>query len=367
MKKLLLIFSACFLYNAVIHGQLLSKESGQNKFAIYGNAEAVYVSNKEQKSFTDINFKPIFLWKISDKLFVEAETEIETGDGVVNFGLEYANMNYIVNQYLILHAGRFLPKFGAYRGRFAEGFLNRFASNPAGFGDGGIGASVETGFGALGSLPFGDVKVLYDVYVVNGPHLLTDSANQGQFDYEAYTSNNNDQAYGGRLAILPLSNSSLEVGFSLQHKAKTGDLGTIDEKVSLDMQAVDLNYYTSIQPIKSTLRIIGEFRHQKVGNNAVYTKPDGTDFSFTNSPSCYYAMGSLRPSLLENKFLRNIEVAVRSSYFKRPVNAPWGGSNIRSTEIALDYWLNWNSLLKISYQNRSDALNTVYAQVVFGF
>jgi hypothetical protein len=367
MKKLLLILSGCLLGSTVLQAQLLSKEAGQNKFAIYGNAEASYISNKDQKNFTDINFKPIFLWKISDKLFVEAETEIETGGGEVDFGLEYANMCYVVNQYLILHAGRFLPKFGAYRGRFAEGFLNRFASNPAGFGDGGIGASVETGFGALGSLPFGNVKILYDAYVVNGAHLLTDSANQGQFDYEAYTGNNNGKAYGGRLAILPLSNASLEVGFSLQHKSKTGDIGTPDENVSLDMQAVDLNYYTSIQFLRSTLRVNGEFRHQKVGNNAVYTKPDGSDFSFSNSPSCYYATGSIRPSLLENKFLRNIEVAVRTSYFKRPVDAPWGGSNISSTEVAVDYWLNWNSLVKLSYQKRNDALTTIYAQVVFGF
>lgn len=367
MKKLLLLLSVYFSFADVIHAQLASKEAGQNKFAIYGNAEAVYISNKEQKNFTDVNFKPIFLWKISDKLFVEAETEIETGDGAVNFGLEYANMCYMVNQYLILHAGRFLPKFGAYRGRFAEGFLNRFASDPAGFGDGGIGASVETGFGALGSLPFGNVKVVYDMYVVNGPHLLTDSANEGQFDYEAYTSNNNGKAYGGRLAILPLSNASLEVGFSVQHKSHTGDIGSTDENVSLDMQAIDLNYYTSIQSMKTTLRINGEFRHQKVGNNAVYTKPDGSQFSFSNSPSCYYASASLRPSLLDNKFLRNIELAVRSSYFKRPENAPWGGSNITSTEVACDYWLNWNSLLKISYQKRNDALSTVYAQVVFGF
>jgi hypothetical protein len=145
MKKYLFFVPGCFLYASISYSQLLSKDGGSNKFAVFGNAEAVYVSNKDQKNFTGINFKPIFLWRISDKLFVEAETEIETGGGEVEFGLEYANMCYQVNRYLVLHAGRFLPKFGAYRGRFAEGFLNRFATNPAGFGDGGIGASVETG------------------------------------------------------------------------------------------------------------------------------------------------------------------------------------------------------------------------------
>ncbi|HCN82694.1 MAG TPA: hypothetical protein DIT07_03615, partial [Sphingobacteriaceae bacterium] len=144
---------------------------GSNKFIVYGNAEASYVSNINSKGFGDVNFKPILIWRISPKLFVEAEMEIETGGGSADMGLEYANMCYTVNPYLILHAGRFLPKFGAYRGRLAEGFLNRFPTNPSGFGDGGIGASVETGAGALGVLPFGDIKVLYDLYVANGSHL----------------------------------------------------------------------------------------------------------------------------------------------------------------------------------------------------
>src|SRR5580765_8410909 len=108
---------------------------GQNKFAIFGNAEAVYHATKGTSEFTDVNFKPIFLWKISDKLFAEAEVEIETGEGEADVGLEYANMCYMVNPYLILHAGRFLPKFGAYRGRMGEGFINLFASDPTGFGD----------------------------------------------------------------------------------------------------------------------------------------------------------------------------------------------------------------------------------------
>ncbi len=127
-----------------------TSKDGQNKFAIFGNAEMTLVANKDNVQFGDVNFKPIFLWKMSDQLFVEAEAEFETGEGSVDIGLEYANMCYIVNKYLTLHAGRFLPKFGAYRGRFGEGFINRLATDPVGFGDGGIGAMNEVGVGAQG-------------------------------------------------------------------------------------------------------------------------------------------------------------------------------------------------------------------------
>ncbi|MDB5279189.1 MAG: hypothetical protein JWR61_4144 [Ferruginibacter sp.] len=341
---------------------------GSNKFAVYGNAEASYISNSAAKGFGEINFKPIFLWRISPRLFIEAEMEIETGGGSADLGLEYANMCYTVNPYLTLHAGRFLPKFGAYRGRLAEGFINRFSSNPTGFGDGGIGASVETGVGALGALPFGDIKILYDCYVVNGPHLLTDTLNAGQFDYEAYTANNNSLAVGGRIAIVPLAASNLELGFSFQHKAKTGDAGTENENVSLDMQAVDLNWYQNISALQSTLRITGELRHQKTGANAAYLAADGvTKYLFANSPRAWYLSGSLRPALVDNTFFRNLEFAYRYSNYKRPVNAPWGGAAVTSNEFAVDYWLHWNSLIKLAYQSKSDEPKTFYASVVFGF
>src|SRR5262245_35831667 len=152
MKKKILFLFCLFISGIVI------AQSGQNKFTVLGDAEAKYTATKGEAGFGDINFKPIFLWKISDKLFVESEVEIETGEGNVDIGLEYANMCYMVNPYLILHAGRFLPKFGAYRGRMGEAFINKFAGDPVGFGDGGIGAMNETGFGAIGAIPMGNAK-----------------------------------------------------------------------------------------------------------------------------------------------------------------------------------------------------------------
>ncbi len=366
MRKLITIAMLLTCGIAQSQDSVTSKPSpGSNKFIVYGNAEMTYINNKDAKNFGEVNFKPILLWRISPKLFVEAEIEIETGGGSAELVLEYANMCYMVNPNLIIHAGRFLPKFGAYRGRLAEGFMNRFASNPTGFGDGGIGASIETGAGILGSLPFGDVKVLYDLYAVNGPQLLTNADEAGQFEYEGYVSNNNSLALGGRIGIIPLSKSNLELGFSFQHKASTGDLGTANEKVSLSMMAFDCNYYENITAIKSTLRITGELRHQKVGDNAVYeelAKP-----SFKNSPTAWYLGASIRPSLVDNNFFRNLEFAYRYSSYKRPTDAPWGGSDLTSSEFAIDYWLHWNSMVKLSYQSKKEEPKTFYASVVFGF
>ena len=81
----------------------------------------------------------------------------------------------------------------------------------------------ETGVGAQGAIPWGNMKLAYDFYLSNGPQLLTDPENAGQFEYEAYNDNNKNKATGGRVGFLPFSNSCLELGLSYENAAKTED------------------------------------------------------------------------------------------------------------------------------------------------
>jgi hypothetical protein len=110
--------------------------------------------------------------------------------------------------------------------------------------------------------------------------------------------------------------------------------------------------------------LIGEWKNQKVGD-AYY--PDIEDSIVDNNSSTWYATVSLRPSLLENAFLRNLEIAFRYSDFNRPENAPWGGDDLTQTAIALDYWLKWNCVFKIMWQNQTDQADQFVAQIVYGF
>src|SRR5436190_16348767 len=100
---------------------------------------------------------------------------------------------------------------------------------------------IETGFGVQGGAQLGASKINYDLYVTNGPQLLTGSPEEaGQFEYEAYAGNNKKKSVGGRFGFLPFSNSSLELGYSFQYKSGTGDRSTIYEKTSYTGQAFDL-------------------------------------------------------------------------------------------------------------------------------
>jgi hypothetical protein len=341
---------------------------GQTKLAIVGNAQVDYISDSSQSQFRNLAFKPIFLLSLSDRLFLESELEVATDGGDVELVLEYANMCYFANRYLTLHAGRFLPKFGAYRGRFGEAYLQRFANSPVGFGDGGIGAMTETGIGLQGGAQVGVSKINYDFYITNGPQLLTGSPDQaGQFEYEAYLNNNKKKSIGGRFGFLPLSNSSLEVGYSVQYKSSTGDRLTAFEKTPFMAQAFDLNYFKTMESIKSQVRVIGEYKMLNVGQRSYAS--DSTTFTFDNKSSAYYIQGSIRPIGLDNGILKNLELALRYSEFNTPQGAMWfaDGKNVRTqTAVGINYWYRWNGVLKISYQKQNGAKG-FYAQLVYGF
>ncbi len=342
---------------------------GQTKLTIVGNAQVDYISDSSQSQFRNLAFKPIFLLSLSDKLFMESELEVSTNGGSVEVLLEYANMVYLVNRYLTIHAGRFLPKFGAYRGRFGEAYLQRFANSPVGFGDGGIGAMTETGAGLQGGAQVGDSKINYDFYFTNGPQLLTGSPSEaGRFEYEAFLGNNKGKSVGGRFGYLPFSNSSLEIGYSFQYKASTGDRLTSFEKTSFNAQAFDLNYYKTVPALKSQIRIIGEYKMLDVGKQS-YDDGAGSTFTFDNKSTAYYIQGSIRPAEVSSEFFRYLELAVRYSEFNTPEGAQWyaDGQHVRTqTAVGLNYWYRWNGVFKLSYQVQN-GVEGVYAQLVYGF
>ena len=343
---------------------------GQTKLTIVGNAQIDYVSDSSQSQFRNLAFKPIFLWTLSDKLFIESEIEFATGKEGVEIVLEYANMVYFVNQHLALHGGRFLPKFGAFRGRFGEAYLQKLATNPVGFGDGGIGPMTETGVGFQGGAQLGLTKINYDFYLTNGPQLLTSPAgSQGQFEYEAYVGNNKGKAMGGRFGFLPFSNSSLEIGYSFMYKKKTGDIHTSYEPTAAVWQAYDLNYVKDVDAFKSIIRILAEWKSMQVETRD-YLDTAGVPYTFDNTSTAFYVQPSIRPSQAESEFFRNLELVARYSEFNTPNAANWGGGKYKQSAFGLNYWYRWNGVLKFTWQKQflnDSSSNSFVAQLVYGF
>ncbi|NVO18335.1 MAG: hypothetical protein HXX13_01470 [Bacteroidetes bacterium] len=349
---------------------------GIKKLMMTGGAETQFVADSGQMGFKNAKFHIAPLVSLGDKLFLISEIEIETRDGVADFGLEQVHLNYQILPNLTVYAGRFLPKFGHYRGMMGEGYLNRFSTDPVGFGDGGIGPMVENGVGIVGGLQLGYSKLNYDFYMSDGPQLLAEDATMaGNFEYEGFLNNNKNMAFGGRVGLLPFSNSCLELGVSLLHKSKTGDINTPFNKIGANWMAYDLNFYHNIPALKSIVRVYGEYKTMSV-DKATYPFDEGGSFS-TNKSSAWYIQGGLRPNGFTSQFVDNLEVSARYSSFTTPENAPWGnavtysdlslGNTIHQMAYSLNYWLAWDCILKFSYQTQNYSANQFVFQAIYRF
>lgn len=351
--------------------QILSAIPGNTKMVLTGVAWFGFQANLNdpskttvKNSFNNYGFSPMFLWKLSDKMFFESEIEINNGA----MELEYAKLSYQLNKYMTIGAGRMLTPFGAYGERWEPVHIERFPNAHLRPNDELLPDDSHLYWGAImgvdvrGGIPLGSAKMNYSLYISNGP-LLSKDANgnpTGVIQYEnLLDENNNNKEVGGRIGFLPFSNSSLEIGFSLKHGI-AGDQGnSVYGKTAATAYAVDLSYVKSIDAIKSTINFRGQFNSLKV-DKANYYLTDSTTYTFDNSMKNYFAQFSIRPSMAQSKFLKKTELLLRYNSLTSPKDALWGakdqngnGGTITRTDIGLCYWLSWKTGLRLAYETTS--------------
>ena len=192
--------------------QPIDEATVNHNFQILGDAEFQYGKSAGQHgAFELADFAPIFLYRGGDNILFEAGFDFilqnnggtpgtladSAGNPVLNGGntiptsnstgytttvnLSFAQLDYVMNDYMTLCAGNLLLPLGTYSERSA-GWLNKFPDNPL-----AIDALIPgTGIGAelRGAVPLGDAgKFLnYAVYGVNGPGSADGTGNAGQLD-----------------------------------------------------------------------------------------------------------------------------------------------------------------------------------------
>lgn len=99
----------------------------------YGTAGWRTVQDGGVNSFFG-SLSPLLLFQFGERLLFEAELEFEIEDGVTQTGLEYAQVDYFLNDNLTLVAGKFLVPFGVFGERLHPTWINRSATNPPIYG-----------------------------------------------------------------------------------------------------------------------------------------------------------------------------------------------------------------------------------------
>jgi len=147
-----------------------------HNFQILGDAEFQYVKSSGQHgAFSLADFAPIFLYRGGDNILFEAgfDTTIQNNSPgspgyTTTFNLSFAQLDYVMNDYMTLCAGELLLPLGTYSERGA-GWLNKIPDDPlavdALLPGSGVGAELR------GGIPVGDAGkfINYSVYGVNGP------------------------------------------------------------------------------------------------------------------------------------------------------------------------------------------------------
>ena len=346
------------------------------------------VKDVQTFTFTNMGLNPVFLWKWSDKMLFEGEVEFQNrnpnpvgyavGEGL-EVELEYCNIGYFINDHLIFRAGTFFSTMGVFEDWHHQRITNKMISRPIGIGHGGLESGTDLGFNLRGACALGKGRINYSFDLTSGPRLNLgeDNANDaGKLEWEGITDNNLNKAIGGRIGILPFSNSSLEFGVSGQ-TSKLGDYKSVYEDVGANYLGADLCYNKDLEPLKGTLVFRSQFASQSIDNvdYAVPWDTTGATYTFDNNASAWFAQLSYRPTQIKNKTVRRFELATRYGSLDNPTGSKWG-SDKSQIAVALDYWVAWNAVIKFSFEQdvlisdtgvRTNAPSRFLFQTAMGF
>tara|TARA_R110001592_G_scaffold340657_3_gene629081 strand:- start:21955 stop:23163 length:1209 start_codon:yes stop_codon:yes gene_type:complete len=320
--------------------------TGLNSLSSDGDTESSYVGSA---------FAPIILFKHSDKLMFESELEFALEGNELAIGLEYANVMYVLNKNMTVRAGKFFLPLGTFMERLHPAWINRLPTRPLAIGHGDIAPGSGVGVELRGAFDLGGPTLNYSVYSTNGPRLKDGSdvpEEAGMLMFRNFEDNNTGKAFGGRLGLLPFSDSSTEVGFSAYSTNKTGAADSKYENVGAFLYAIDFSFVKQITELAGFIDIKGQYNNSKI-DNATYIKVDVNgieeEYTFNNRSNSFYTQLSYRPTMASSDFMKKLELVGRYSNFNAPKGAEWEEQSDQYA-IGLNYWLTWRSVIKVAYQ-----------------
>lgn len=348
---------------------------GETKFLVTGYGFAGFTLREREPSTFSAGVSPIFLWRPADRILFEAEVELELEDTETELKLEYADVNYVLADEVILRAGRFLAPFGTFADRLHPKWINKLPDNPRAFGEeGGVAPFSVLGVEARGALGVAGTKVTYAVYLANSLRLITDDPEEaGMLADDKFSDDVRRKTVGGRIGFYPVP--ELEVGYSILF-GRVGPSGTEFSDVDALLQAVDIACVHEEDVIKGTVTALGQWAWSRV-DRTTYDSTGALLFgplTFQNRRQGGYLQIAYRPSKLEWEWIRSFECIVRYDLVNNPRGAP-DNIDTRRWTLGLDYWITPALVVKAAYEwevrknpaGPNERVNAFLAQFALGF
>jgi hypothetical protein len=316
---------------------------------------SIFTQGENTNAFTS-RVAPVFLFQFQDRVLFEAELEFELAEGVTETGLEYAQLDFLLNDNITLVGGKFLVPFGVFGERIHPTWINKFPTSPPVYGHDVVAFAAppllpilaDLGIMARGALAPGRWQLALSGYVTQGPSVEPGGDPDEPAELEFLSSsrdNNTNKMLGGRLDIaLP---PWFEVNVSLMN-------GDYDDNNVLD--------YTGIN-LAGELRAAGfEFRGEYIQTRQEIETLTG--FPTVKRHGVYaqltYRVGPFEP------------VVRWTQVFGTRENGTVADDGARQAGLALDYWFNPSIAFMVGYEiNREDGAeldnNRLVTHIAFGF
>ena len=317
---------------------------GTTKFLVAGYGTSTFEAKSGEDPFFDATFNAIFLWKLTDRLFFEGETEFEFEDGSTTINLELAQASYLLNDYITIGVGRFLNPMDYFVERQHMGWVNKFPDKPLAVYDGLLPES-DLGVQLRGVIPIGPTKLEYAAFVANAPDVITTpDSTLGMLDFANTANHGGHVAVGGHIGFIPIP--ELEVGYGIRRSK----VGPRDDAVEAILQSVELNYVKDSTFLKGLINARAQWVWSHVGHLLYDMDETGVpgSFTFNNNRNGGYAQLSYRPTHIDNDVIKNFEPVVRYDRFNQ-LHTPVGFDEERWS-FGLDYWLTPSTVIKAAYE-----------------
>jgi hypothetical protein len=327
-----------------------------HNFMMLGDAEVQYAKPSGQNgSFYLADFAPIFIYRGGDNVLFEAGFDTSIGNNGPNtnnaggytttFNLSFAQLDYVMSDYLTLCAGDMLLPLGTYAERGA-GWLNKIPDDPLArdlLPSAGVGAQLR------GAAPLGNAgKILnYSIYGVNGPGSIDGSGSASQLDLDGNVGPTNfhpDPAGGGRVGIF--------LPFKPKYDLELGLSGMVSEWDSAGTHLYTAGMFDAALHLGPNFEAKGEYIRTRYGSD---------DQGMVNQSGWWTQIGYKMAGLnLELPGINNLELIGRYDSF----HDGQGISTQRST-VGYIYYITTAFLFEGDYEFLSSTDPTQVNQLIF--
>jgi hypothetical protein len=333
---------------------------GSTKLLLTGNGFLGYTLPKTGTSSFNAFFELLPLVKLGDEWFFEGNIGVTVvGQGAAQFDTGFAHLVWVPSDYFMIGAGLFPNPANKYHEVLDPAWLNRLPSDPLPL-NGILMADRELGIDVRGAAPVGPMRVHYAAFVSNGQALNTgdpatspNTGPAGTLNIPNWTDNNDNKGVGGHIGILPLPDSSVEVGYGIEWN-EVGQAGTAFKHAEAFVQSVDFDYGRDYKVLAGRIDIRAQWIWSQVSTETY--DPDGSlgfgPLRFPNNRNGGYAQLSYRPSLSKIPVLEKMEFIGRYAQLNQPrASAPVGtGFNETTWDLGVDYWFAPSIVAKVAYE-----------------